>query len=99
MTGSLISLLSIAMGIIAANIMGLMFKHYSFGVTGNTLIGVFGSILVIQTFGRLGFNAWYIIEDGDFSSSLLTINLVVSTLGGCLALVVAKIVYQKLNNS
>lgn len=97
MTGTLISLLSIFMGIIAANLLGYWKKNYSFGLTGNTLIGVFGSILFIKTFGRLGFSPWSIMNHGDFDGIRLTINLLVSALGGSIGLVVAKKLYTKVN--
>ncbi|WP_299800194.1 hypothetical protein [uncultured Maribacter sp.] len=99
MTGTLISLISILIGIIAANVFGNLKKKYSFGFTGNTVIGVFGSILFIKTFGRLGFNPWSIMNNGDFDGFRLTINLVVSAIGGVLGLIIAKKVYQKFNKS
>ncbi|GGW61681.1 hypothetical protein DFQ11_102518 [Winogradskyella epiphytica] len=97
MTGTLISLISIFIGIIAANLFGLFKNKYSFGFTGNTLIGVFGSILLIKSFGRLGFNPWSIMNNGDFNSLLLTINLIVSALGGVLGLVFTRFIYNKMN--
>tara|TARA_R110002153_G_scaffold167988_3_gene320684 strand:+ start:652 stop:948 length:297 start_codon:yes stop_codon:yes gene_type:complete len=97
MTGSLISLLSIFIGIIAANLLGYINKDYSFGITGNTLTGVFGSIFLIKTFGRFGFNAWSIMNNGDFDGYRLTINLLVSAMGGALGLVFVKMIYNKFN--
>lgn len=99
MTGTLISLISILIGIIAANGVGFILKKYSFGVIGNTISGVFGSILFIKTFGRLGFDPWSIMNNGDFDGFRLTINLLVSAIGGALALVLAKKVYHKFNKS
>ncbi|WP_159023564.1 hypothetical protein [Formosa sp. L2A11] len=97
MTGTLISLISIFIGIIAANLMGY-FKHkYSFGFTGNTLVGVFGSIFLVKGFGRLGFDPWSIMDSGYFHSSLFIINCIVSALGGALGLIVIKIIYNKMN--
>ena len=90
MTGTLISLFSILFGIIGANFTGLIYKKYSFGFLGNTIVGVFGSILVIKLFGRLGFNPWLIINNGDFDALRLAINLFVSFLGGCLGLLLLK---------
>lgn len=97
MTGTLISLLSIFIGIIAANLLGFFKKKYSFGFTGNTLVGVFGSILLIKSFGRLGFDPWSIMEKGTFHSSLFIINCMVSVLGGILGLVFLKYLDNKLN--
>jgi len=97
MTGTLISLISIFIGLIAANVFAYFNKKYSFGFTGNTLIGVFGSILFIKTFGRIGFDPWSIMNDGDFDGVRLTINLLVSALGGIIGLVLIKYIYQKMN--
>ncbi|WP_178984950.1 hypothetical protein [Winogradskyella helgolandensis] len=97
MTGTLISLISIVIGIISANLFGRLYKQYTFGFKGNTLIGVFGSILLIKTFGRLGFDPWSIMNDGDFDGFRLIINLFVSALGGVFGLVLAKIMQKKLN--
>ncbi|SIR22419.1 hypothetical protein [Maribacter ulvicola] len=99
MTGTLISLISILIGIIAANATGILIQKYSYGVIGNTIVGVFGSILFIKTFGRLGFNPWSIMNNGDFDGFRLITNLVVSAIGGASGLVLAKMVYNKLNKS
>lgn len=99
MTGTLISLISILIGIIAANATGFLIQKYSFGVIGNTIVGVFGSILFIKTFGRLGFNPWSIMNDGDFDGFRLALNFLVSAIGGVLGLIIAKKVYQKFNKS
>ncbi|WP_179317703.1 hypothetical protein [Winogradskyella undariae] len=97
MTGTLIALISIVIGIVAANVTGYVYKKYSFGVIGNTLIGVFGSVFLIKSFGRLGFDPWSIMNDGDFDGVRLTINLLVSALGGGLGLVFTRWIYNKMN--
>ncbi|QNK78458.1 hypothetical protein H7F37_05105 [Winogradskyella sp. PAMC22761] len=97
MTGTLIALISIVIGIVAANVTGYVYKKYSFGVIGNTLIGVFGSVFLIKSFGRLGFDPWSIMNDGDFDRVRLTINLLVSALGGGLGLVFTRWIYNKMN--
>ena len=97
MTGTLISLISVFIGIIAANVFGYFKKNYSFGFTGNTLIGVFGSIFLIKSFGRLGFNPWSIMNNGDFDALRLIINMLVSALGGVLGLLTVKKIYLKFN--
>lgn len=97
MTGTLISLISILIGIIAANIFGIFYKKYSFGVIGNTLVGVFGSVFFIKSFGRLGFDPWSIMQNESFNITLFVVNCFVSILGGVLGLVVAKSIYKKLN--
>ncbi|WP_179352135.1 hypothetical protein [Winogradskyella vidalii] len=97
MTGTLISLISIFIGIIAANVFGYFNKKYTFNFTGNTLIGVFGSIFLIKSFGRLGFDPWSIMNDGDFDGVRLSINMLVSALGGVLGLVFTRLIYNKMN--
>ena len=52
MTATLISLISIVIGIIGANLLGLFYKKYSFGLAGNTIAGVFGCIISIKFFGQ-----------------------------------------------
>lgn len=99
MTGTLISLISIFIGIIAANIYGYLKQKYSFGFTGNTLVGVFGSILLIKTFGRLGFDPWSIMNNGDFDAVRLVVNLFMSALGGITLLILAKKLYLHINKS
>ncbi|MGB5555220.1 MAG: hypothetical protein WBM83_11220, partial [Flavobacteriaceae bacterium] len=74
MTGTLITLISILIGIIAANTFAYFKKNYSFGFTGNTLVGVFGGIFFIKSFGRLGFDPWAIMENGIFHSHLFLLN-------------------------
>ena len=53
MTGTLISLISIFIGILAANVFGYFKKQYSFGFTGNTLVGVLGLIVVKFIYNKL----------------------------------------------
>jgi uncharacterized membrane protein YeaQ/YmgE (transglycosylase-associated protein family) len=97
MTGTLISLISIFIGIIAANLFGYVYKKYSFGFTGNTLIGIFGSILFIKTFGILGFDPWSIMQNETFHSTLFILNSMVSFLGGMIGLIFIKIIHTKMN--
>lgn len=97
MTGTLISLISIFIGIIGANLFGFFKKKYSFGFTGDTLVGVFGSIFLIKLFGRLGFDPWSIMQDGTFHSFLFVINCVVSFLGGIIGLIFIKTIQIEMN--
>lgn len=90
MTETLIALLSILIGIIAANLIGYFYKKYSFGFTGNTLTGVFGSIFFIKTFGHLGLNPTIIMQNGSTNLLLLILNFITSFLGAVLALVLLK---------
>jgi len=97
MTETLISLLSILVGIVAANVTGAIYKKYSFGVLGNTIAGVFGSIFLIKSFGRLGFDPLSIMDNGMFHISLFLVNCLVSILGGVLGVIVMKLISNKLN--
>lgn len=97
MTGTLISIISIFIAIIAANLFAYFKDKYSFGFTGNTLAGVFGSIFFIKVFGRLGFDPWSIVENGTFHSVLFIINCMVSALGAIIGLIIIKLIERKLN--
>lgn len=97
MTGTLISLISVFIGIIAANIFGALKKAYTFGFTGNTLIGVFGSILLIKTLGKLGFDPWSIMKGGSLNAFLFSLNMLMSGLGGILGVFFIKQIYIKIN--
>lgn len=96
MTETLISLISILIGIIASNLFGYFKKAYSFGLVGNTIIGVFGSILVLKAFGRLGFNPWSITKNGSIEIDLFLINIAISAIGGILGLIATKFITSKL---
>ncbi|QDO94598.1 hypothetical protein FNB79_11690 [Formosa sediminum] len=97
MTGTLISLISIFVGIISANLMGYFKPKFSFGFTGNTLIGVFASIFLVKSFGRLGFDPWSIMDHGNFHNLRFITNCIVSAVGGALGLIVVKWITLKLN--
>ncbi|MDB2606861.1 hypothetical protein N9Y48_03675 [Zobellia sp.] len=98
MTDTLISLISIIIGIIGANSAASFFKKYSFGLIGNTIAGVFGSILLIKTFGRLGFTPQAIMQSGGFHLSLFLINCLVSFVGGTLAVILISKLKSKMNS-
>lgn len=90
MTDTLISLISILIGIISANITGLIFKKFTFGSIGNTIAGVFGSIFFIKLFGHFGFDPTTIMKSGSVNFNLLIINALVSFLGGAIAVILLK---------
>ncbi|MFT4663446.1 MAG: integral membrane protein [Polaribacter sp.] len=90
MTDTLISLISIIIGIIGANLIGFIFKKYSFDLVGNTIAGVFGSILVIKSFGRFGFDPSSIMESGSTNWLLFFINIIASLCGGALSIILMK---------
>jgi uncharacterized membrane protein YeaQ/YmgE (transglycosylase-associated protein family) len=99
MTATLISLISIFIGIIGANFTGYFFKKYSFGIIGNTIAGVFGSILLIKSFGRFGFNPKSILQFGNVNYNLIIINILVSFLGGVIAVVLISKLKNKMNKN
>ncbi len=97
MTETLISIISIFIGILGANLLSLLNKKFSLGFTGNTIAGIFGSIFFIKIFGRLGFDAMSIMKSGEVNSLLFTINMLVSLLGGAIGLIATKLIIGKLN--
>ena len=99
MLESLIAIISVVFGIIGANLFGSVFKKYSFGLTGNSIVGVFGSVFFIKSIGRLGFDPIAIVKDGNINYNLLTINLLTSISGAIIVLILLKVVYVKLNNN
>lgn len=99
MTDTLISIISILIGIIGANIIEYTFKKYSFGIIGNTIAGVFGSIFFIKSFGRLGFSPKSIIELGSVNYSLFIINIIVSFLSGLIAVILIYKLKNKMNKN
>jgi uncharacterized membrane protein YeaQ/YmgE (transglycosylase-associated protein family) len=99
MTETLISLISILIGIIGANSTGMILKKYSFGVIGNTIAGVFGSIFLIKSLGRFGFNPSYIMQNGTFNNSLFIINCIASFFGGSFAVILISKLKNKMNNN
>ncbi len=99
MTATIISLISIFIGIIGAYITAYIFKKYSFGIIGNTIAGVFGSIFLIKSFGRLGFNPKSIMQLGSVNYSLFIINILVSFLGGAIAVILISKLKNKMNKN
>ena len=97
MTDTLISLISILIGIIGANSSSLFFKKYSFGLIGNTIAGVFGSVFFIKSIGRLGFNPQAIMQTGTVKLNLFLINALVSFCGGLVAVILLSILATKFN--
>ncbi len=90
MTDTLIALISIIAGILGANLAGYIFKRYSFDLVGNTIAGVFGSILLIKIFGRLGFDPSSIMKTGSTNVFLFSLNMITSFTGGVFSIVLIK---------
>ena len=97
MTATLISLISISVGIIGSNLIGFLYKKYSFGLIGNTIAGVFGSVFLIKSFGRLGFDPNSIIQSGSVNLVLFILNLIVSFIGGAIAIFLIYKLKTKMN--
>ena len=97
MTDTLISIISIFIGIIGANLMGSYKKKYSLGIIGNTITGIFGSIFLIKLFGRLGFDPISIMQTGELNTFLFAINALVSFSGGAIGLIVMKKIKNKMD--
>lgn len=89
MTDTLIAITSLLVGIVGANCIGLLCRNCSFGLIGNTIAGVFGSALLIKSFGRLGFDPKAIMFSGTVDLTLFSVNMFVSFLGGGLAVLAA----------
>ncbi|HIP37300.1 MAG TPA: hypothetical protein EYG85_10645 [Crocinitomix sp.] len=89
MTPSLLALLSIFFGIISANVFALIKPKYSFNLIGNTIVGVFGSIFFVKTFGRLGFSISSIVNS-DKGGLLFGINITISIIGAIIFLILLK---------
>ncbi|MGY5351335.1 hypothetical protein ACXGQW_01970 [Wenyingzhuangia sp. IMCC45533] len=88
MTQTIISLLSILFGILGASIFGKLKPKFSLGLTSNIIVGVFGSILILKTFGRLGFTPNHIVVNQNVNYILLLISLMISGVSGILCLVI-----------
>jgi len=97
MTTTLISLISILIGITGANTVGFILKKYSFGIIGNTIAGVFGSVFFIKLLGRLGFDPVSILQTGNVNSTLFIVNSMVSFFGGIIALILLKKLERRIN--
>lgn len=99
MTETLISLISIFVGIIGAIVTGFLFKKYAFDLVGNSIAGVFGSILFIKSFGRLGFDPTSIMQHETVNYKLFILNMIVSFFGGGIALFLIKKLKMKMNKT
>lgn len=97
MTDTLISIISIFVGMIGANLLAIFFKKYSLQFIGNTISGIFGSIFFIKMFSRLGFDPMTIMKTGNVNGFLFTVNMIVSLFGGAIGLLSAKWIIAKMN--
>ena len=90
MNEGLIALLSIFFGIIGANAIILLRKKSSLALKGNTLVGVFSSVFIIKSFGRLGFDPTSIVTHSEDQIWLLAANLSVSFFSGLFGVLLAQ---------
>ena len=97
MTQTILALVSILAGIIGANISGQIFKKYTFGIIGNTILGVFGSIFFIKSFGRLGFDPNSIMENNELNIIMFAVNILISLIGGAFAVLVTNMIKNRMN--
>ena len=97
MTLTIIVLLNIVFSIIGSNTFGYLKPNYNLGFSGNTIAAVFGGVFFIKSFGRLGFNPQSIMASGEVDFVLLAINLMVSILGGILAVYIGIRLKHKMN--
>ena len=98
MTETIIALLSIVIGIIATLILGQVKQKLSFGLIGNCMIGVFGSVLFNKFFARFGFDPASICANNSTNLPLLLINMLVSALGGILLLLLLNLLRGKIQS-
>jgi len=98
MTHTLLSLVSILIGILGAIFLGFLKPKYTLGITSNVISGVFASIFVIKSFGRLGFTPNHIITHSQINYGLLILNLTISFTAGVLGLIVISTLKNKLPN-
>jgi len=99
MTTTLLSLISVFIGIVATNLMGFIYRKYSLGLIGNTIAGVFGSVFFIKSFGKLGFDPNFIMQTGDINYLLFTINTLVSFFGGIIAVILINKLKSNINKN
>lgn len=99
MTQTIIALLSILAGIIGANIFGEVFKKHSFGIIGNTISGVFGSIFFIKSFGKSGFDPNSIMKTDELNIMLFTFNIVISLISGGITVFIANKIKNEMNKN
>lgn len=96
MTDTLISIISIFVGMFGAFLCAAWWNKYTLGFIGNTISGIFGSIFFIKMFGRLGFDPISIMKTGEMNLGLFTLNILVSLLGGAIGLIVIKLIKTKM---
>lgn len=99
MTTTLIAIISVFMGIFGGIVTPFIFKKYDLGFSGNTIVGVFGSIFFIKSLGRLGISPNQIIHNGYINPILLSLNLLISVIGGSIAVLLIYKLKTKLNPS
>ncbi|MFT4752953.1 MAG: hypothetical protein ACI85Q_000489 [Salibacteraceae bacterium] len=96
MTHTIIALLSIVLGILGATLMGLRYSKYTLGFIGNSIAGVFGSVFITKSFGRLGVNPNAILATGETNIYLLVVHALISVLAGVLAVYLGAYLKNKL---
>ena len=98
MTETSISLLSILFGILGAISVKTVFPKQSFSLTGNVIIGVFASVFIIKSFGRLGFDPVSVMKSGEVDVLRLSLNLFLSVTSGFSGVLLSKRMAKKFNS-
>ena len=82
MVATVVSLVSILVGVIAANVFGFVFRKHAFDSIGNSIAGVFGSVFLMKTFRLLTAmttiskkQVWLVILVSIIGSIVMTIML------------------------
>jgi len=88
MIPSLISIVSVFIGIIATFVFTALYKKYFISLSINVVAGVFGSIFLTKAFGRFGVNPKLIYAQSQLHINLLVYNLSLSIIGGILAIII-----------
>jgi len=97
MNESLISLISILLGVISTNLYAYVKRKKYFNFTGNSILGVFGSVLFTKSLTYLGINPMNIMISGALNFKLLILNFTISIFGAILIMLLFKKIYIKIN--
>ena len=95
MNESLLSLLSVCFGIFGAMMLPILTKRNFFGLIGNIIIGVFGSVFFTKLIGRFGVNPMTIIENNQINYLFLILYFLIAIIGGAISLWLFKKIISK----
>jgi len=95
MNESILALMSICVGIFGALGLSLYNKKYSFGLIGNIIVGVFGSVFFTKLIGRFGISPMTIINITEVNYNYLFIYFIIAFGGGVVSLWLSKKILTK----